>query len=79
MTINKLQEVFRKVFEKKDLIISAHSSAKDIKNWDSLTHLELIAAVEEAFDVRFSFAEVMLFSTVGDMIQAIEKKSANKK
>lgn len=78
MIIDNLQEVFRKVFEKKDLIISESTSAKDIKSWDSLTHLELIAAVEEAFDINFSFAEVMQFNTVGDMIRAIEKNISNK-
>jgi acyl carrier protein len=78
MTIDNLQEVFRKVFGKNDLLISVNTSTKDIKSWDSLTHLELIAAVEEAFDVKFSFAEVMQFNTVGDMIQAIEKKTGNK-
>ena len=78
MTIDKLQDVFRKVFGKNDLLISASTSAKDIKSWDSLTHLELIAAAEEAFDLKFSFAEVMEFNSVGDMIQAIEKKTGNK-
>lgn len=79
MTIDNLQEVFRKVFDKNDLLITETTSARDIKSWDSLTHLELIAAVEEAFDVKFSFAEVMQFNTVGDMIQAIEKNSGNEK
>ncbi|MCE3280504.1 MAG: acyl carrier protein [Bacteroidetes bacterium] len=78
MTIDKLQEVFRKVFDKNDLVISADTSAKDIKSWDSLTHLELIASVEETFNVKFSFSEVMQFNTVGDMIRTIEKNTGNK-
>jgi acyl carrier protein len=78
MTIDNLQEIFRAVFDKKDLVISADTSAKDIKSWDSLTHLELIASVEEAFNIKFSFSEVMQFNTVGDMINAIEKNTSNK-
>lgn len=71
----KLQKVFRKVFQNNELVISAGTSAKDIKMWDSLTHLELIAAVEEEFNIKFTFNEVMQFDNAGDMLNAIEKKN----
>jgi acyl carrier protein len=70
----RLQQVFRKVFRKDDLVISPATSAKDIKMWDSLTHLELIAAVEEEFNIKFSFSEVMQFDSVGDMLVAIGRR-----
>jgi acyl carrier protein len=70
----RLQEVFRKVFGDDKLIITSASSAKDIKMWDSLSHLELITAVENEFKIKFSFTEVMEFNTVGDMMRAIEEK-----
>jgi acyl carrier protein len=72
--LEQLQQVFRKVFQDKDLVITTNTSAKDIKMWDSLTHLELIASIEEEFKINFSFDEVMQFNSVGDMIQVIEKK-----
>jgi acyl carrier protein len=71
---DRLQQVFRKIFGDDKLIITKSSSAKDIKMWDSLTHLELITAVETEFKIKFSFTEVMEFNTVGDMMQAIEEK-----
>lgn len=70
----QLQKVFRAVFQNSGLVISERTSAKDLKMWDSLTHLELIAAVEEEFKIRFTFNEVMEFDTVGDMLKAIEIK-----
>lgn len=70
----QLQKVFRVVFQNSGLVISESTSAKDLKMWDSLTHLELIAAVEEEFKIRFTFNEVMEFDTVGDMLKAIEIK-----
>lgn len=73
--LEQLQNVFRVVFQNETLIIQASTSAKDIKMWDSLMHLELIAAVESAFKIEFSFNEVMSFKDVGDMMNAIEKKS----
>jgi acyl carrier protein len=67
----RLQQVFRKVFNDADLIIDQNTSAKDIDIWDSLTHMELIAAIEEEFSIRFSFDEVMRFHNVGDLMRSI--------
>jgi len=72
--IERLQKVFREVFEDQRLIVTPETAAKDIKMWDSLTHLELIAAVEAEFTIKFSFNEVMGFNNVGDMMRVIEKK-----
>ena len=69
----QLQEVFRNVFMDRTLTIGPGTSAKDIKMWDSLTHLELIASVEAEFGIKFTFNEVMEFNTVGDMLHVIEK------
>ena len=69
----QLQKVFRKVFMDEKLTIGPGTTAKDIKMWDSLTHLELIAAVEEEFGIKFTFSEVMQFNNVGDMMDVIRK------
>ena len=71
---DQLQQVFRAVFRNEALVIAPTTSAKDIKVWDSLTHLELIASVEDAFHIQFSFDEVMRFNTVEDMMSLISKK-----
>lgn len=70
----QLQTIFRNVFMDPQLLVTESTSAKDIRMWDSLTHLELIAAVEEGFGIKFSFDEVMQFDNVGDMIRLIAKK-----
>ncbi|MGQ0827643.1 MAG: acyl carrier protein, partial [Bacteroidota bacterium] len=56
--LDQLQQVFRVVFKSQELVISQNTSAKDIKMWDSLTHLELITSIEEKFNIKFSFSEV---------------------
>lgn len=70
----RLQNVFRKVFENESLMISTITSATDIRMWDSMTHLQLIAAVEEEFKIKFTFNEVMEFETVGDMMKIVKLK-----
>ncbi|MCW3085628.1 MAG: acyl carrier protein [Bacteroidetes bacterium] len=71
--LERMQQVFRTVFEDQRLVITPETSAKDIKMWDSLTHLELITAVETEFNLKFSFSEVMGFNNAGDMLRLIEK------
>ncbi len=70
----QLQKVFRTVFEDNSLIISSTTSAKDIKMWDSLTHLQLIAEIEDEFKIKFSFEEVMMFNSVADILKTIENR-----
>lgn len=75
-TLNRLTKVFRDVFEREDLQISAETSAEDIDNWDSLTHVTLMIKVERTFGVRFSSSEVARLQTVGELTQLIETRLA---
>ena len=72
--IERMQQVFRTVFEDQRLVITPETAARDIKMWDSLTHLELIAAVENEFNVKFSFGEVRKGNNGADMLRLIETK-----
>ena len=64
--------VFQEVFEDKSLVITEMSEANDIDEWDSLTHIQLITAVEKAFSVRFKLDDILSFNNVGDMVVLLE-------
>jgi acyl carrier protein len=70
----KLTGIFRDVFDKPTLEISNSMTAADVDNWDSLTHINLIVAVEKAFGVRFTTKEVKNLANVGDFIDLIAKR-----
>ncbi len=72
--LEQLQNVFRTVFQDDNLIISETITANDIKMWDSLMHLELIASIESEFNIVFSFNEVMGLNNVGDLLHLIQTK-----
>jgi len=67
----KVQEVFRKTFEKPDLIITNSMSPKDLKKWDSLNHVILISEIEKEFNVRFGLQEMLESRTVGDICKTV--------
>jgi acyl carrier protein len=75
--LEKLQSIFREVFDRPDLTIYDSMQAKDVDGWDSLNHVTLIMAIEEGFRVRFSTREVMSFQNVGEMIACLDKKMAS--
>lgn len=71
--IEKLNGVFSDVFDEK-IIVTPQTTASDIEDWDSLTHITLISEVEDAFNVKFSMKEVMGMQNVGEMIDIIQKR-----
>ena len=73
-TKQKLSRIFQEIFDDDSLRIAEEMTAKDVEGWDSLTHVNLIVAVEKSFKVSFSTKEVVALKNVGDFIQLIEKK-----
>lgn len=69
-----LNGVFQDVFGDPSIRISDGMMAKDIEGWDSLTHVNLIVAVEKKFKVAFTTKEVVALKNVGDFLQLILKK-----
>lgn len=68
--LQKLQETFDGVFLD-EVVISESLSAKDVPEWDSLTHISLVVAVESNFGIRFRTGEVESTKNIGDFVSLI--------
>lgn len=75
---NELLKIFRYVFDDDELNISDETTANDIDDWDSLTHMQLIVEIEKKFSMKFSVDEVVSAKNVGEFVAMIEKKLDNK-
>ena len=51
---SKLHEIFLDVFDLDELELTDETSANDIEEWDSLSHIQLIVAIEKAFGIKFT-------------------------
>lgn len=71
---NKLTEIFREVFDNPGINLAPETTADDIEEWDSLTHINLILMVELRFNIEFSQKELMGFRNVGQMAACIKGK-----
>jgi acyl carrier protein len=70
----RLNEVFRDVFGDSSLNVNENTTSADIEDWDSLEHINLIAAVENEFGLRFKMREVSGMKNVGEMIAIIAER-----
>lgn len=68
----KLTEVFRDVFDEDDITISDGTTAADIEDWDSLSHITLLSSVEDEFGIKFDMKAVQGLKNVGAMVDLIE-------
>lgn len=71
--ISKLQGIFDDVFLE-PVVLTPTLSAKDVSEWDSLTHISLMVAVEKAFCIRFRVGEVEKTRNVGEFADLILKR-----
>lgn len=69
-----VQEIFRDVLDNEDIEINFETVADDVEEWDSLSHIQLIVAIEKHFKIKFNSKELMEWKTVGDMIDSIAAK-----
>jgi acyl carrier protein len=69
-----MQRVFRDVFDDDVLELRRDMTAADVENWDSLSHIDMIVALEREFKVKFTTAEVTTLKNVGDLDVLLNKK-----
>ena len=74
MIKEKLEAIFRDVFDDESIILTDEANSSDIPDWDSLAHIQLIAAIEDKFGIKFTLGEAVSAENVGEFIKIIEGK-----
>lgn len=69
----RLQLIFDDIFLD-EVVITPELSAEDVEEWDSLIHISLVVAVEEAFGIKFRVGEVESTRNVGDFVSLIVRR-----
>ena len=70
----RVREIFKELFDAAPYSISLDTKASDISEWDSVGHLSLCGALEEAFDLQFSVNELAEMTSVRAIVSIIEAK-----
>ena len=72
--LEKVQDIFQDVLDNEDIELNETMSASDIEEYDSLSHIQLVVAIEKAFGIKFNSKEITTWTKIGDMIDSIESK-----
>lgn len=70
----KVQDIFQDILDVEDIELTESTTAEDVEEWDSLSHIQLVVAIEKSFGVKFTSKEIMSWQNVGDMIECIASK-----
>lgn len=72
--IGEITCIFEEVFDQEGLIITPESTADDVEGWDSLSHVTMLMAVENHFNIEFKAYEIAKLKNVGALVVLVENK-----
>ena len=72
--LKQINEIFKDVLDDDSIVINSDTTANDVEGWDSLTHIQLVVAIEKHFKIRFTSSEIKSWKNVGEMINCIQTK-----
>ena len=75
-TLSTVRTVMEDVFDVDNLQIAPETTADDIEEWDSLSHIRLVVAIERKFKIEFKNSEIGNLKNVGDLVTLIDAKVA---
>ena len=70
----QVQEIFRDILDDEEIVLADTSTADDVEGWDSLTHIQLIVAIEKRFKVKFTSKEILSWKNIGELLNCLEAK-----
>jgi len=72
----KITDIFRDQFLDDSLVITPATSPLDIEEWDSLAQVNLMAAVEKVFGVRFLAEDLVAIDSVAAVLSMLKERGA---
>jgi len=72
--LQQLEDIFKDVLDLDSISLSEDTTADDIDEWDSLSHIQLIVAIEKGFKIKFTAREVKELADIGEMVSCIKSK-----
>lgn len=70
----EISQILKDVLDNDSIEVTRENTAADYHDWDSLSHIDFIVAIEGLFRIKFNLDEIKSFQTFGDMIDLVQKK-----
>ena len=72
--LKQITPIFIDVIDNEDVILTNDTTANDVDGWDSLTHIQLVVAIEKHFKIRFTSKEIQSWKNIGELVDSIINK-----
>ena len=69
--LEQLNKIFIDVIDEDTISLKEALTASEVHGWDSLTHIQLVVAIEKHFKIRFTSKEIQEWKNVGSLIDSI--------
>ena len=76
IVLEELNQLFQQVFCDESLEITRETTANDVEDWDSLTHMDLIVSIEGQLKIKFALGDLLRLANVGDLLDLINTELA---
>ncbi|MEO7445225.1 MAG: acyl carrier protein [Ferruginibacter sp.] len=72
--LQDLTPVFRSELDDDNIVLTPETTADNVENWDSITNIQLIVAIEKKYKIRFTSKEIQQFKNVGELAESLRSK-----
>ena len=73
--MQRLTEIFRRVFDNPGLALTTRKGPRDIMGWDSARMVMLVLEIEQVFSIEFASRDVDRVRSIADFVTVIKAKS----
>ena len=70
----QINEIFIDILENEAIVLDENTTANDVDDWDSLTHIMIVVAIENHFKIKFSSKEILTWQNIGEMVSSVKNK-----
>lgn len=72
---NTLNTIFREILDDDTISLTENTTADDIEDWDSLSHVSIVVSIEKKLGVKFTSLEIISWKNIGDMVKSITQRT----
>ena len=78
MVSDRLKQVILKVLAMSDFNMQDDTTANMVPNWDSISHVNVILAIETEYAIKFRGIEILRVKNLGELQRLVDSKLAAK-